>query len=163
MLFIQELAEKTLFPRRYRFDLLAHLAECDANYMRLCRLMQDLNSGEFREVSVLVSSVSESIRFVISESSRYTTTITIAQRMPAGIRDLMLVVRAYHDVQCAEVISFQGQRQFAEKLVYPKDKMRAPDEKAQVNRLLGELLTLCLKKGRTSRSKQDKKELPFIN
>ena len=105
--------------------------------------MQDLKTGEFRDVSVLVSSFSEAIRFAISESSRYTTTITIAQQMPAGIRDLMLVVRAYHDVQCAEVISFQGQRQFAEKLVYPKDKMRAPDEKAQVNRLLGELLTLC--------------------
>ena len=125
--------------------------------------MQDLKSGEFRDISVFVNSVSDAIRFAISESSRYTTTITIAQDMPAGIRDLILVVRAYHDVQCAEVISFQGQRQFASNLARPKDKMRPPDEKAQVNRHLGELLTLCLKKGRTDRSKQDKKELPFIN
>ncbi|MCY3884798.1 MAG: DUF1249 domain-containing protein [Gammaproteobacteria bacterium] len=160
---MQELSVSTLFPRRYRFDLLAHLAECDANYMRLCRLMQDLRSGEFREISVLVSSVSEAIRFAVSESSRYTTTITIAQGMPSGIRDLMLVVRAYHDVQCAEVISFQGHRQFAVKWTYPKQKMRAPDEKAQVNRFLGELLTLCLKKGRTAKSKHDQEELPFIN
>lgn len=131
--------------------------------MRLCRLLQDLRSGEFREISVLVSSVSEAIRFAVSESSRYTTTITIAQGMPSGIADLLLVVRAYHDVQCAEVISFQGQKQFAVKWTYPKQKVRAPDEKAQVNRLLGELLTLCLKKGRTDKSKQDQKELPFIN
>ena len=131
--------------------------------MRLCRLMQDLKSGEFREISVFVNSLSEAIRFAISESTRYTTTITIVQRMPPGIRDLMLVVRAYHDVQCAEVISFQGQRQFAEKLVFPRDKLRAPDEKAQVNRLLGELLTLCLKKGRTTRAQENKTELPFIS
>lgn len=125
--------------------------------------MQDLRSGEFREISVFVTSVNEAVRFAISERSRYTTTITIAQRMPSDIRDLMLVVRAYHDVQCAEVISFQGQRQFARKSKHPKAKMSAPDEKAQVNRFLGELLTLCLKKGRTDSFSRDKKELPFIN
>ena len=121
--------------------------------MRLCKLMMDLGSGEFREISVLVNSVGEAIRFAISEDCRYTTTVTIAQRMPSGIRDLMLVVRAYHDVKCAEVISFQGQRKFTARYEYPNSKMRSPDEKVQINRFLGELLTLCLKKGRTDRKR----------
>ncbi len=152
-----------LLSKRYRFDLFSHLAECDANYMRLCKLMMDLGSGELREISVLVNSVGEAIRFAISEDCRYTTTVTIFQRMPAGIRDLMLVVRAYHDMKCAEVISFQGQRQFAARYDYPNTKMRTPDEKVQVNRFLGELLTLCLRRGRTDNDQSRNDKLSLAN
>lgn len=131
--------------------------------MRLCKLMADLRSGELREISVFVNAIGEAIRFAISENCRYTTTVTIFQRMPAGIRDLMLVVRAYHDVQCAEVVSFQGQRRFAPRYEYPNSKMRTPDEKAQVNRFLGELLTLCLRKGRTDSDQSNNDKLSLAN
>ncbi len=103
------------------------------------------------------------IHFSVTSDCRYTTTINIAQRMPSGIRDLMLVVRVYHDVQSAEVIRFQGQGRFAARYDYPNAQMRTPDEKSQVNRFLGELLTLCLAKGQTTCTTSATKKLDFAN
>jgi uncharacterized protein len=55
-----------------------------------------------------------------------------------------LKVRLYHDAKAAEVIEFQHARRFAAVYPYPNPEMRQPDEKAQVNRFLGEYLSMCL-------------------
>lgn len=57
-------------------------------------------------------------------------------------------VRLYHDATVAEVIGWEGQRKFEARNDYPNKKMYQTDEKAQLNRFLGELLERCLTDGR---------------
>lgn len=57
-------------------------------------------------------------------------------------------VRLYHDATVAEVIAWEGHRRFHARNEYPNPKMHQADEKAQLNRFLGELLELCLAQGR---------------
>lgn len=59
-----------------------------------------------------------------------------------------LDVRLYHDASLAEVISCDQYRRFAVRHEYPNKYMHQTDEKAQVNRFLGELLDDCLRDGR---------------
>lgn len=59
-----------------------------------------------------------------------------------------LEVRLYHDASVAEVIACEGQRHFKARHEYPNKKMYQTDEKAQLNRFLGELLERCLTQGR---------------
>ena len=48
----------------------------------------------------------------------------------------------------AEVVEYQGKRHFLRAVYdYPNTDMRQPDEKAQINRFLGEYLSLCLTHG----------------
>ena len=58
-----------------------------------------------------------------------------------------LTVRLYHDARSAEVVEYQRARHFNAVYDYPNRDMRQPDEKAQVNRFLGEFLSVCLKHG----------------
>ena len=53
----------------------------------------------------------------------------------------------YHDVQCAEVIAFQGHDIVLARYGERNPAMCSPDEKSQINRFLGELLDWCLAKG----------------
>lgn len=57
-------------------------------------------------------------------------------------------VRLYHDASVAEVIAWEGNRRFKARHDYPNPRMYHSDEKAQLNRFLGELLELCLTQGR---------------
>ncbi|MGH1439323.1 MAG: DUF1249 domain-containing protein [Cellvibrionaceae bacterium] len=57
-------------------------------------------------------------------------------------------VRLYHDASVAEVIAWEGNRRFKARHEYPNPRMYHSDEKAQLNRFLGELLELCLTQGR---------------
>ena len=58
-----------------------------------------------------------------------------------------LTVRVYHDAQSAEVVSYQEQNRFHGAYEYPNSRMRQRDEKVQINRFLGEFLSLCLEHG----------------
>jgi uncharacterized protein YqiB (DUF1249 family) len=57
-------------------------------------------------------------------------------------------VRLYHDANLAEVVKCQGYQQFAPRYEYPNINMHQIDEKAQMNRFLGELLAHCVSHGR---------------
>jgi len=57
-------------------------------------------------------------------------------------------VRLYHDATVAEVTVWEGRRRFRARHDYPNPRMYHSDEKAQLNRFLGELLELCLTQGR---------------
>jgi uncharacterized protein len=59
-------------------------------------------------------------------------------------------VRLYHDANLAEVVKCQRYRQFAPRYEYPNIDMHQIDEKAQMNRFLGELLAHCLAHGRVA-------------
>ncbi len=133
--------------KRYRFNLFEYLAQCDQNYVRLSALLYKEDSKDFESVSVTLDQHLENISFYITESTRYTSQITIVQQMPGSLDDLVLKVRAYHDVCCSEVLSFQGHSDDTARYDYPNEAMRTPDEKMQNNRLLGEMLELCLGAG----------------
>lgn len=141
--------------RRYNIDLGAHLAVCDSNYLRLQRLVPELQGSEPRTLHVVFPGGEGAIPAALVEvlaGDRYTSVVALAQHAPGrgfagGRLETRLKVRLYHDARCAEVIEFQGQRRFEPVYAYPNVKMRQPDEKARVNRFLAEFLNLCLERG----------------
>ena len=137
--------------RRYNIDLSSHLAECDGNYLRLTRLMPNIESSDRRDFRILFGRASASRAAMVSleviDRCRYTTVVALRQWAASDAAETHIKVRLYHDARSAEVIEFQGQRLFEAEYDYPNRKMRLPDEKAQVNRFLREFLNACLTHG----------------
>jgi len=165
---------------RYRFDIKRMSADCEANYLRLRRLLPgllelaasakavpdrtlavDVYAGISRQLTVEIQPqhfVTMDLKLV--EQCRYTSTleITVAMHEPESDAGAMLhnlsrlnmTVRLYHDVKLAEVVSMAGKRLDKASYSYPNDSMFLPDEKAQQNRLLGEWLGLSLVNGLTA-------------
>ena len=147
--------------RRYIIDLGAHIAECEANYARLMRLLPDLPDVDRRTFSVRLGESEPKVRFEVAQRCPYTTVVNIVQDPPPasgqgagqnvpGLAETRLAIRIYHDAKAAEVIEYQNQRGFHAVYEYPNARMRHPDEKAQVNRFLGEFLGVCLEHGVSS-------------
>ena len=134
---------------RYRMDLPAHMAECDANYLRLMKLFPDLRSQDTAVMGVEFHGMSLKVRMQVLERGPYTTLIRLSQhpQVPWN-QGASLSVRLYHDARSAEVVEYQGRRHFLRAVYdYPNRDMRQPDEKAQINRFLGEYLAMCLMHG----------------
>jgi uncharacterized protein len=138
--------------QRYRIDLSAHMAECDANYLRLIKLAPDLDDREERVLVLVVADRRVTVRIRLLERCPYTSLIEVSQHpwleglafhLPAP----RLTVRMYHDARSAEVVEFQAGRRFHPVYAYPNDEMRQRDEKAQINRFLAEYLSACLYHG----------------
>jgi len=141
--------------KRPQLDLSARMAVCDANYLRLLKLLPEFTQGLNR--TILLSAAAEPaepeyrLELHVSESFRYTSTLSVTlvvpQSAPTWFRTPQLTVRLYHDAGTAEVVGYQDQRGF--KAVYLDDE--APrftwDEKNQINLFLAEWLTLCLDGG----------------
>lgn len=140
--------------RKYVPHLPTMLAVCEVNYARLLRLMPDCDTEDLR----YEFSVSDSIHYslTIIETSRYTTTVTLAQsvdKVPDYLRPRM-DIRLYHDAQMAEVISAQNVSAFKPSYAYPNANMHQPNEKEMVNRFLAECLQFCLQNLPSRRSSQ---------
>lgn len=134
--------------QRYRIDLPAHIAECDANYLRLMMLFPTLREQDASMFGIVLGGQAQRVRLEVRERGPYTTLIEIRQspRVPWNPRPLMQV-RLYHDARSAEVVEFHGARHFRAVYDYPNRDMHQPDEKAQVNRFLTEFLSMCLHHG----------------
>ena len=134
------------------------MAECDANYVRLVRLFPDMRVQDSRHFAIEgVTEDGAEVRIDIRERCPFTTMLSV--HVSNGddkpwVRWPELEIRVYHDVASAEVISFQRQRNFRYRYELPNDHMYQPDEKSQINRFLGELLTFCLANGRAVESIQ---------
>ena len=134
--------------RRYNIDLCAHMAECEANYLRLNKLMPKLRETDDRRFDVTLGDSAATVRFEVTERSPYTTVVAIHQVVDVDrFPTLSMTVRLYHDAKSAEVIEVQKQRGFAAVYDYPNSQMRQRDEKVQINRFLSEFLSLCLSHG----------------
>ena len=137
--------------RRYVPDLISDMAECDANYFRLHCLFPNLRDSNGLEFGVQGTTEDGSVvTMAISERCPYTTMLSVRVEGEFGTPWMKwpnLEVRIYHDLCTAEVISFERHRNF--KYRYPIDnpEMYQPDEKSQINRFLGELLTFCIRQG----------------
>lgn len=134
--------------KRYHMDLSAHMAECDANYLRLRKLFPALREEDVSAFGVVLGGQPYQVELRVCERGPYTTLVEL-QQVPdrtwtAGPR---MVVRLYHDARSAEVVEFHGARHFRPVYDYPNQRMHLPDEKAQVNRFLSEFLSMCLRHG----------------
>lgn len=141
--------------KRYSVNLPAHMAECDANYLRIHKLFPWLRDADAREFSIAVGDLVVLMELKVLERAPYTTLLQLTQRAPGTpekpwLPSPQLRIRLYHDAKCAEVVEFQRARDFQAVYAYPNPAMRQPDEKAQVNRLLSELLAVCLEHGQAA-------------
>ncbi|MFT6389271.1 MAG: hypothetical protein ACJAUP_002661 [Cellvibrionaceae bacterium] len=89
-----------------------------------------------------------------SQSTEAKTQISMADiqgsvtMLSSRFKSYSFEVRLYHDATVAEVIAWEGRSRFKARHDYPNPRMYHSDEKAQLNRFLGELLELCLTQGR---------------
>ena len=134
--------------RRYHHDLAGHMAECDTNFLRLMQLFPTLREEDFKCVMLLPGASGTRVELNVLERGPYTTWLQLAQvpRQDWGSSPNMRI-QLYHDAKGAEVVAYQHQSRFHGAYEYPNKRMRARDEKEQLNRFLGEYLSLCLAVG----------------
>ena len=140
--------------RRARVDLSSHMALCDANYRKVFKLYPGLLEapvdGDPRRFVLPVADAGIAVQINVLEQTPYTTLVRLTYGLHPALQSLTeprLTVRLYHDAESAEVVEYQSQRRFAGAYDYPNPGMRAPDEKTQINALLGEYLSHCLANG----------------
>jgi|TARA_B100000315_G_scaffold259869_2_gene317772 hypothetical protein len=134
--------------KRYSINLPAHMAECDANYLRLMKLFPGMREHAEHVFGVVVAGESLEVVITVLERGPYTTLVRMKQ-LPESTwgTNPSMTVRLYHDARSAEVVEYQRARHFKAVYGYPNERMHQRDEKVQVNRLLGEFLALCLSDG----------------
>ncbi|MFV8781270.1 DUF1249 domain-containing protein [Microbulbifer sp. SA54] len=133
-------------------DLPNYHADCDANYLRLCKLMPELASNHSWRYRMPECTLEVSV----VERSRYTTEVSLlACSGSEGAKQWLtpppITVRLYHDARMAEVVSVDGQGPVGGdglNFRYPNPAMHNEDERQQVNRYLSEWLAHCLANGR---------------
>jgi uncharacterized protein YqiB (DUF1249 family) len=150
--------EYVTYRERYKVDLPLQMAECEANYVRLHKLLtQHFNKQ-------IADQQGDEYRFMISrgeqqwlnqlrilERSPYTTTLQLSQTSVAGesrwLHMPRLTVRMYHDAKLAEVLAWEGHKRLRPRYEYPNQAMYHADEKLQINQFLGEWLKTSLEYG----------------
>lgn len=117
---------------------------CEVNYVRMLRLLPDLDvesqSYQFGTEQKL------QYQICIVDASRYTTTLDVLQlsdTLPQWLKPAMNV-RLYHDARMAEVLSSQNVSAIKPSYGYPNQKMHQKNEKEMVNSFLAEWLVFCL-------------------
>ena len=151
--------------KRYSVDLASHMAECDGNYHKLNKLLPQLRDIAASQIQLLLenteaSSVAPLVIFDVLEKGPYTTLLKITlgttdSQTPPDVQNRwmslaaapQMTVRVYHDARSAEVVSYQNENYFHGVYEYPNLRMRQRDEKVQLNRFLGEFLSICLQHG----------------
>ena len=157
--------------RRYVPDLVSDMAECDANYIRLLRLFphmaeQDALSFGVQGATQVTAQVTTQVTsqgaiqgitedgalvtMQISERCPYTTMLSVrvtSEDDQPWVKWPALEVRIYHDIKSAEVTGFERHRNFRYRYQTPNPDMFQPDEKSQINRFFGELLSFCIEHG----------------
>lgn len=84
----------------------------------------------------------------VIEITKYTTLVKVCQSDDSAMFPLpTMSVRLYHDARVAEVCETDQIRRVKARYDYPNADMAQKDEKAQINRFLGDWLTFCLKHG----------------
>ena len=152
---------------RYKVDLSGQLALCEANYLRLMKLLPELRNRDEREFALPMhkqeGKAELRVLITVEERAPYTTTVSVSHPDAHALGNLAglsrqalmmpdLQVRLYHDASMAEVLSWHKHRGIKARYDYPNDQMYQRDEKAQLNKFLGEWLSFCLDQGRSLQS-----------
>ncbi len=129
----------------YHVDLAELMRTYETNYAKLNALIpRQPNIGDVR----CYQAAHLTYQLQVLEVTKYTTLVEICQSDDISIFPLpTMSVRLYHDARVAEVCDSEQLGRVDARYDYPNDKMVQKDEKAQVNRFLGDWLTFCLKRG----------------
>ena len=140
--------------RRFPIDLSSNMAVCDANYIRILKLLPCFSLGATRKISLpSLGPLDNSclVTLQVEETFRYTSTIGIRFIFSGGhapyFRPPALCMRLYHDASTAEVISYQDHGGYHLNAQQGGRPEFTPDEKQQVNAFLAEWLMLCIEHG----------------
>ena len=143
--------------RQHPIDLSARMAVCDANYIRVLKLLPALALGASRHFAlpplgtVDSSPVVSRVTMEVVEQFKYTSTVRLSLYLQGQVqpwyRPPELLVRLYHDASTAEVVSYQDERNL--RVLYQDEEIPRyhPDEKEQINRFLADWLMLCFDTG----------------
>lgn len=133
--------------KKYVPDLREMQSLAERNYASALGLLgRERVVGATRQLSV-----GEGLEFEITllTEAPYTTDIQVTQFGPGPeFLQARFVVRLYHDMQLAEMISNQGLERFAATYEQPNAQMHQRDEKRQINRYLADWFRLCFNRGR---------------
>ena len=122
------------------------LAVCEANFLRLKKILQDFSRNKYSFETVNPDSSSNSISFYVIHKTEHTLIIEAKQKIKLKkIENLIIRIQISLDAKLAEVISFQGERAvpYFMKVLETQSK----DEKMQQNRFLTEWLESILANG----------------
>ena len=147
--FSKESLSRAVKSKKYSPDLAAHMAECDINYHKLHKLFGEMRSRKTKTISVGFMDQIVKVRIRVLDRGPYTTTVSINQIKGEANWNFIpsISVRIYHDAKSAEVVRVENEKVFHGAYEYPNKKMRQPDEKEQINKFLGEILSICLTYG----------------
>lgn len=128
---------------RYKVNLKRHIADCDANYVRLQALLPTRVIAASRYLG-LAGKTNRAIELTVQELTAHTTLLGLVQHgvcTQPWLQLPMLKIRLYHDVRVAEVVSYDRRSVPHSRYDYPNKLMYQQDEKVQWNRFLAELLS----------------------
>ncbi len=133
--------------KRYIPDLVKMAAVCEANYIRLLKLLP--NEQSTHSFSLVIGKKSVTVTLSITEEHPYTTMLEVSQHGidSQWLQPQSMQVRMYHDANMAEVLGYQQHEQFKGSYTYPNQQMHSPDEKMQLNVFLSQWLGHCLEHG----------------
>lgn len=138
------MAELTL-QKPYHVDLPELMRVYETNYAKLNALLPRQPSVDDARC---YQAAHMTYQLKVLEVTKYTTLVEVSQSDESSVFPLPLMsVRLYHDARVAEVCSSDQQTQIQARYEYPNTKMMQKDEKAQINRFLGDWLSFCLKHG----------------
>ena len=145
--------------RRNPVDLSAQMAVCDANYIRILKLLPDYTLDHHRAFGLpfvgwdqeTVELQLQSVILRVTEKFKYTSTVSIRLILTGKVSDFyrppVMLVRLYHDASTAEVVSYQDERDTRADNKTDEVPRYYPDEKEQLNLFLADWLSLCLECG----------------
>ena len=115
------------------------LAVCEANFLRLKKILNDFSKNKFSFETINPDSSSNPISFGVIHRTRHTLIVEAKQKIKLKkIESLIIRIQISLDAKLAEVISFQGERAVPYFMKVLKTQSR--DEKIQQNRFLTEWL-----------------------
>jgi uncharacterized protein len=157
--------------RSYTINLSEQMAVCDANYIRLLKLLGNTRSLKRRlvtmpQIGIGANRGQVTVSIEVVEDFKYTSTISVKQLLTnncigknsgnivsinkdksALYKAPEMIIRVYHDAKTAEVMSYQNQKYFKAVYPVPNKLMYQRDEKEQLNLFLADWLNLCINEG----------------
>ena len=115
------------------------LAVCEANFLRLKKILQGFSKNKYSFETINPDSSSNPINFCVLQRTQHTLIVEAKHKIKLKkIGSLVIRIQISLDAKLAEVISFQGER--AVPYFMKALKTQSKDEKIQQNRFLTEWL-----------------------
>lgn len=143
-----DVLKTSTFERYRRRDLPALIDLYEGNYLRVMRLLPDLDDMQ----GTLVSRVAGALDLyaTIEERFKYTTTLVLTYRFvdDAGVSlEPNARVCVYHDVRAAEVVSHCRRKRTRAVRTWLRGRMPELDHRWEMNRFLFKWLKFCSNQG----------------